>query len=92
VIKHEALALRRQRERLLAGTGAVLDGGVAESASPEEEASERQRALRTAEALGQLKSSELRCMLLKALGYSYEEISERTGFSWTKVACNESYA
>ena len=24
-------------------------------------------------------------MLLKALGYSYDEIAERTGFSWTKV-------
>jgi RNA polymerase sigma factor (sigma-70 family) len=86
VIKHEALALRRQRERLMAGTEADLEGSLAEHAqSPEDEASEKQRAFRTAEALGQLKSSELKCMLLKALGYSYDEISAQTGFSWTKV-------
>jgi RNA polymerase sigma factor (sigma-70 family) len=86
VIKHEALAVRRQRERLMAGTQDALEGGLGGGASnPEEEASERQRALRTAEALGQLKPNELRCMLLKALGYSYDEISAQTGFSWTKV-------
>jgi RNA polymerase sigma factor (sigma-70 family) len=87
VIKHEALALRRQRERILPGSddpaGAL--GGAGNGPSPEEQASERERARRTAEALGQLKSSELQCLLLKALGYSYQEISNRTGFSWTKV-------
>ena len=40
---------------------------------------------RTAEALGALKPSEMQCMILKALGYSYDEIAARTGFSWTKV-------
>ena len=39
----------------------------------------------TAEALGTLKPSEMQCMILKALGYSYDEIAARTGFSWTKV-------
>jgi RNA polymerase sigma factor (sigma-70 family) len=89
VIKHEALAVRRQRERFTAGTEAALEGGLAgRASSPEEEASERQRAVRTAEALGQLKSSELRCLLLKALGYSYDEISAQTGFSWTNHQWN----
>jgi hypothetical protein len=27
----------------------------------------------------------MQCLILKALGYSYEEIAARTGFSWTKV-------
>jgi RNA polymerase sigma factor (sigma-70 family) len=87
VIKHEALAVRRQRERLMAGTEADVEGSLTDecASSPEEEASEKQRAFRTAEALRELKSSELRCMLLKALGYSYDEISAQTGFSWTKV-------
>jgi hypothetical protein len=53
--------------------------------SPEDGVGERERARQTVEALGQLKSSEVQCLLLKALGYSYDEISTRTGFSWTKV-------
>jgi RNA polymerase sigma factor (sigma-70 family) len=84
VIKHEALALRRQRERMLGGGDAdQLLAGTAPG--PEEEAAERERARQTGEALGQLKPSEIQCMLLKALGYSYDEIAARTGFSWTKV-------
>lgn len=86
VIKHEALALRRQRERTLAGTGDELPEPVAEAAPAlDEQASGRERVRRTAEALRQLKPSELQCMLLKALGYSYDEIAARTGYSWTKV-------
>ena len=87
VIKHEALALRRQRERSVsaeedvAGANAVPAAGRA----PDEAATDRERARRTAEALGALKPSEMQCLILKALGYSYDEISTRTGFSWTKV-------
>jgi len=87
VIKHEALAVRRQRERTVA-TADAPPGDAAMAAperGPEETASRRERAHRTAEALGVLKPSELQCLILKALGYSYEEISHRTGFSWTKV-------
>ena len=87
VIKHEALALRRQRERSVStedacdGAGSVpaLDRG------PDEAATGRERVQRTAEALGTLKPSEMQCLVLKALGYSYDEISSRTGYSWTKV-------
>jgi RNA polymerase sigma factor (sigma-70 family) len=85
VIKHEALALRRQRERALAGTGDEPPEQVAEAAPLDEQASGRERVRLTAEALTQLKPSELQCLLLKALGYSYDEIAERTGYSWTKV-------
>src|SRR5438093_626235 len=86
VVKHEALAIRRQRERLLgASPESPAHAGADRSPSPEEGAGERERARRSAEALGQLKPSEVQCLLLKALGYSYDEISARTGFSWTKV-------
>src|SRR5919108_3020707 len=86
VIKHEALALRRQRERALAGNADQPPEPVAEVAPAlDEQASGRERARLTAEALAQLKPSELQCLLLKALGYSYDEIADRTGFSWTKV-------
>ena len=86
VIKHEALAVRRQRERSVTSEDTTTDDTtpLAER-GPEETASDRERVRHTAEALGTLKPSELQCLVLKALGYSYDEISERTGFSWTKV-------
>jgi RNA polymerase sigma factor (sigma-70 family) len=86
VIKHEALALRRQRERTVAPDDTGAEEPIASDArDPEESAGERERLRQTAEALGTLKPSEVQCMILKALGYSYDEISQRTGFSWTKV-------
>ena len=61
-------------------------GEPAEAAPPlDEQASERERVRQTAEVLAHLKPSETRCLLLRALGYSYAEIAERTGYSWTKV-------
>jgi RNA polymerase sigma factor (sigma-70 family) len=87
VIKHEALALRRQRERSVSGDedAAGADAVIAVERGPEEAATGRERVHRTAEALRALKPGEMQCMILKALGYSYEEIAARTGFSWTKV-------
>lgn len=77
VIKHEALALRRQRERLLGNNGDETSEAVpASTPGPDEGAVDRERAQQTGEALGQLKSSETQCLLLGALGYSYDEISE----------------
>jgi RNA polymerase sigma factor (sigma-70 family) len=90
VVKHEAFALRRGRER----AGLVL----AEPAEPAEdqvvwgapvsthEHVERQEKLRLgAEAMKQLKPQEVRCLLLLAEGYSYKQIQQETGFSYTKV-------
>ena len=85
VIKHEALALRRQRERNVAGEDAEPEVFAPAERGPEEAAGERERVRHTAEALGTLKPNELQCLVLKALGYSYAEIAQRTGFSWTKV-------
>jgi RNA polymerase sigma factor (sigma-70 family) len=83
VIKHEALLIRRQRERMLGASVSSTPGGF--GLGPEERAPEKERARRTAEALAQLKPGEVECLLLKALGYSYDEIAEKTGFSFTKV-------
>jgi RNA polymerase sigma factor (sigma-70 family) len=87
VIKHEALALRRMRERSVSGEGdaAGAEAVPAGGRSPHEAATGSERARRAAEALGSLKPGELQCLILKALGYSYDEIADRTGFSWTKV-------
>ena len=38
-----------------------------------------------AEALGQLKPQEIRALGFRAEGYSYREICEITGWTWTKV-------
>jgi RNA polymerase sigma factor (sigma-70 family) len=87
VIKHEALALRRQRERALADTDSDLQLQHRAEPAPalDEQASGRERIRQTAEALAHLKAAEIECLLLKALGYSYNEIADRTGYSWTKV-------
>jgi RNA polymerase sigma factor (sigma-70 family) len=86
VVKHEALAVRAGRQRLLAGGDIDLQEQPAlHSRGPEELAAESDRLTRSAEALARLKPHELRALLLKAQGHSYREISELTGWSYTKV-------
>jgi RNA polymerase sigma factor (sigma-70 family) len=75
VIKHEALALRRQRERALAGS-ADEPAELETAPGLDEQASGRERVRQTAEALTHLKPSEMQCLLLKALGYSYDDVCE----------------
>ena len=86
VVKHEAFAIRRQRER---ATPTTDDGQPADRAGPEAAAhdqAERYERLRVgAEALRRLKPQEVRCLLLKAEGYSYKEICRLTGWTYTKV-------
>jgi len=89
VVKHEALALRRYRERML-GAGADEVGDPVErlaaaGAGPDERVEQRERLARSREALQTLKPAELRSLTLLAVGYSYAEIGEITGFSHTKV-------
>ena len=80
VIKHEALAIRRERERILGGEHSPDESAIEEEGeSPEEQAPERERVRWTAEALSQLKPGEVQCLLLKAVGYSYDEISREDG-------------
>jgi RNA polymerase sigma factor (sigma-70 family) len=93
VVKHEALAIRRNRERLL-GTAAPTGEGdledpiarIAASADgPGERLERREQVARSREALRALKPAELRSLTLLAAGYSYAEIGAITGFSQTKV-------
>jgi RNA polymerase sigma factor (sigma-70 family) len=89
VVKHEALAVRRNRERLLGvgddGTGDPIARIVAGGAGPGEQLEARERIARSREALRELKPAELRALTLLAAGYSYVEIGEITGYSQTKV-------
>jgi RNA polymerase sigma factor (sigma-70 family) len=90
VVKHEALAIRRNRERLL-GTGAgdtdehPVERLTSGDAGPDERTERREQVAHSREALSALKPAELRALTLLAAGYSYAEIGEITGFSQTKV-------
>lgn len=94
VTKHEALAVRRSRERLLGrphrgvADGTLLDPLALIPASgdgPAEQVERREEIARSREALRTLKPAELRALGLLAEGYSYTEIGAMTGFSRTKV-------
>jgi len=89
VVKHEALAIRRKRERLLGvdreGVDDPIAGIASASAGPGERTERREQVARSREALQALKPAELRSLTLLAAGYSYAEIGEITGFSQTKV-------
>ncbi len=86
VVKHEALAINRSRRRMLGSDELDLDAIEARTtASPEERMLASDRVARSAEALHGLKPQEVRALWLKALGHSYEQICEVTGWSYTKV-------
>jgi RNA polymerase sigma factor (sigma-70 family) len=93
VTKHEAIAVRRGRERLLggsapaaaAGTEPVLDALPSDGVGPAERAERRERVARGAEALAALKPQERRTLALKAEGFSYAEIQAITGFTYTNT-------
>jgi RNA polymerase sigma factor (sigma-70 family) len=94
VVKHEALAVKRDRERILSGPAAVTPEPGREDwvamiparADGPPERAERQEAIaRSREALQALKPQERRALSLLAEGYSYKEIGEITGFSQTKI-------
>src|SRR4051812_44686011 len=84
VVKHEAFALHRARERAGQPTPHEWIPGDA-SAPPQDQAERLERLQIGAEALGRLKPQEIRCMLLLAEGHTYKQIQELTGFSYTKV-------
>jgi RNA polymerase sigma factor (sigma-70 family) len=94
VVKHEALAVRAERERILAGPAAATAEAddedwvamlPAEADGPAERAERHEAIERSREALTTLKPQELRALTLLAEGYSYREISQITGYSATKV-------
>jgi RNA polymerase sigma factor (sigma-70 family) len=86
VCKHEAMAVRAQRQQLVSTEEPDLDGEEARHLpSPEERMVSFDRMRRSAEALQRLKPQELRALWLKAEGFSYAEICEQTGWTHTKV-------
>jgi RNA polymerase sigma factor (sigma-70 family) len=86
VCKHEAMAVRAQRQELVSSEEPDLDREEARHVpSPEERLVSFERLRRSAEALQRLKPQELRALWLKAEGFSYAEICEQTGWTHTKV-------
>jgi RNA polymerase sigma factor (sigma-70 family) len=91
VTKHEALAVRQAREKLLGyqrareGTEDPMALIPAAGDGPDRQVERREDVARSREALQALKPAELRALGLLAEGYSYVEIGERTGWSQTKI-------
>lgn len=96
VVRNEALAIRRSRERILSRPAldrrGEADGErdwVADLPSAADEPSElvarREEVERGREALALLKPQELKALTQLAHGYSYEEIGEMNGWTRTKV-------
>jgi DNA-directed RNA polymerase specialized sigma24 family protein len=83
VTRREALAVRRERERLLAAEiGDALPCGAP---GPAERVERRERSRDRVRLLGRLKPDERRALVLKGQGYSYLEICELTGWTYTKT-------
>jgi RNA polymerase sigma factor (sigma-70 family) len=82
VTRREALAVRRERERLL---GAELGELHARAPCPAERAERREDSRRRVRLLLRLKPDQRRALVLKAQGYSYREMCELTGWTYTKV-------
>ncbi len=92
VTRHEALAVRRARERALPAFAAHEANGYdplswvsTELPGPDELAERRERVVEARRALERLKADEQRAIVLQAGGYSYAEICERCGWTYTKV-------
>lgn len=86
VVKHEALAVRRERQRERASDAAALDRQEARHLpGPDERAAGFERVARSAEALRDLKPCEVTALWLQMQGLSYEEIAARQSWSRTKV-------
>ena len=86
VVKHEAWAIRRQRQRAapVADDGRVPEP-LSEVALTHDQAERLDRLRIGAEALKHLKPQEIRALVLRAEGYSYKQIQELTGWTYTKV-------
>jgi RNA polymerase sigma factor (sigma-70 family) len=85
VVKREAWTLRRQRERQSPPAGEHEDLDSPGPLSAHDHAERLDRLRRGAEALGWLKPNEVRALVLKAQGLSYQEICDETGWTYTKV-------
>jgi hypothetical protein len=92
VVRHEAYAIRRERDKLMLDPEGTVEGDgenrgpvTAPAPSPTEQAERFERLRLGAEALAQLKPQEVRAITLVAQGYSYKQICEETGWTYTRV-------
>jgi RNA polymerase sigma factor (sigma-70 family) len=88
VVRREALAVRRRRERQLnpgEGASCPVEWVLCERPGPHESLERRERVKRAALLLAGLKPQERRAIVLRAQGYTYAEIREITGWTHTKV-------
>src|SRR3954451_20510030 len=84
VVKHEAFAVAKSAGRAVPSADVAV--AEADAVAWTDERAERYERLRVgAEAMAGLKPQEIRCLLLKAEGLSYQEICEVTGWTYTKV-------
>jgi RNA polymerase sigma factor (sigma-70 family) len=89
VTRREALAVRRSRERLLGPSaddhGDSLDRIVCDRPDPQERLERREQVTDAVRLLLELKPQERLALVLQAHGYSYAEIREICGWTYTKV-------
>jgi RNA polymerase sigma factor (sigma-70 family) len=88
VTRREALAVRRSRERLLGGEpedAERLDRIASDRPEPHERLERREQVADAIRLLLKLKPQERRALVLQAQGYSYAEIRELCGWTYTKV-------
>lgn len=95
VVRHEALRLRRLRQKqalpsgdpsqLPEGGAALLGGPRPESTDPAELFERSDEFTRFRQAFSRLKRNERRALSLIGAGHSYREIEELTGWSYTKI-------
>jgi RNA polymerase sigma factor (sigma-70 family) len=86
VLKHEAMAVRRQRGQLVGTDEPELDRLESRTTdSPEDRVLAADDVARHAAALRRLKPDEIRALWLKASGLSYAEIMDACGWTYTKV-------
>jgi RNA polymerase sigma factor (sigma-70 family) len=95
VTRHEALAVRRARERLLgtaprgeshgADDRGAVEALVCQAPGPAERAERRERFESATRTLAGLSRDQRLAVVLQACGYSYAEIAAARGWTYTKV-------
>ena len=86
VIKHEAMAVRRQRQALVDREEPDLDGHEhADAPTADERVASFDQMTRAAEALQRLKPHEVTALWMKAQDHSYKEIVEANRWSYTNI-------
>ena len=85
VVKHEAFAIWRGRDRVHPVETEGLERAGSTAPPPHEHVESHERLAVGAEAIAKLKPQEIRCLLLRADGLSYRQICEATGWTYTKV-------